>query len=90
MFFIYGMAAFLQPLIVAIISLPIFVRGGIYMLCIFAVEYILGMIMKQLRICPWDYSGAKYAVHGVIRLDYAPLWFFCGLLFEFAHFNFLT
>ncbi|MCL2416185.1 MAG: putative ABC transporter permease [Defluviitaleaceae bacterium] len=85
MFFIYGMAAFLEPIIRLVIDLPLIARGGIYVLCIFAVEYITGRIMKSLNICPWDYSGARFSVHGVIRLDYAPVWFFCGLLFEFTH-----
>ena len=30
----------------------------------------------------WDYSRAKFNIKGVIRLDYAPLWFTAGLFFE--------
>lgn len=32
-----------------------------------------------------DYSGRHFQINGVIRLDYAPLWFFCGLLFEYLN-----
>lgn len=90
MFFIYGMAAFLEPLCDLIIYLPFVLRGIIYMLCIFAAEYVTGSVMKRLNACPWDYSGSQYSVAGVIRLDYAPVWFAVGLTFEFIHFNFLV
>lgn len=33
-------------------------------------------------ICPWDYTGRPMNVNGLIRLDFAPLWFGTGLLFE--------
>lgn len=87
MFFIYGMAVFLEPICDAVIDLHVIFRGGIYMLCIFAAEYLSGTAMKRLHVCPWDYSGSQYSVNGVIRLDYAPVWFAVGLIFEFVHFN---
>lgn len=49
---------------------------------IFAVEYAAGTYLKRRGRCPWDYSRAKTNIDGVIRLDFAPLWFFTGLLFE--------
>ena len=33
-------------------------------------------------MCPWDYSQCRANIHGLIRLDFAPLWFAVGLLFE--------
>ena len=33
-------------------------------------------------MCPWDYSRARSNIQGVIRLDYAPVWFLTGLLYE--------
>jgi len=89
MFFIYGSVAFFTPLIEMVYTLPWFVRGGIYALCIFAVEYASGMALRAAKICPWDYSGAKTAVHGVIRLDYAPAWAAAGLIFEFVYMRLL-
>jgi uncharacterized membrane protein len=89
MFFVYGLAAFMPPIIGAVSILPIIVRGIIYALLIFAAEYVIGIAMKRLRICPWDYSGSKFSIQGVIRLDYAPLWFIAGLLFEFAYLKYL-
>ena len=57
---------------------------------IFAVEYVCGYLLRSyLGVCPWDYSSASYDIDGLIRLDYAPAWFFLGLLFEHLH-DYLT
>lgn len=53
------------------------------MLHIFAGEFLSGIALKKLGICPWDYSSSPFNVLGVIRLDYAPLWFGLGLFYEF-------
>jgi uncharacterized membrane protein len=57
-------------------------RGGVYTLCIFATEFGTGNLLKRHGIRPWDYSKAKTNVKGLIRLDYAPLWFVVGLFYE--------
>ena len=57
-------------------------HGMLYMVLIFAAEYISGMWLRARGICPWDYSGSQSSINGVIRLDFAPLWFGTGLLFE--------
>lgn len=49
---------------------------------IFSMEYLTGSILKKKDICPWDYSDAKFNYHGLIRFDYAPLWFLTGLFYE--------
>lgn len=90
MFFIYGSAAFFTPLMEIMHPLPMPARGMVYAIAIFMVEYIAGISMKAVGICPWDYSSAKTNVHGVIRLDYAPAWAGAGLLFEFVHLRFLV
>ena len=82
MFFIYGMATFISPLYNIIKEENFIIRGGIYTVCIFTVEFLTGFILRSFNICPWDYSGAPTNIAGLIRLDYAPLWFFSGLLFE--------
>ena len=48
----------------------------------FFVEFLSGSFFQKLHICPWDYSHVPLQYKGVIRLDYAPLWFFTGLFFE--------
>ncbi len=82
MFPIYGMVILLKPLYDVMFDLPIILRGGIYAICIFAAEYFFGLILTKLGICPWNYSGARFNVNGLIRLDYAPAWFAAGLIFE--------
>jgi len=57
-------------------------HGMIYMVLIFTMEYLAGAFMNSLGICPWDYSGRRLNINGLIRLDFAPLWFGMGLLFE--------
>lgn len=82
MFPIYGMAACIGPLSKELKKVPILVRGSLYMTGIFAVEYGTGMFLKRYDMCPWDYSGSRFNYKGVIRLDYAPVWFLTGLLYE--------
>ncbi len=82
MFPIYGMAVLLKPLYDVMIDMPIFLRGGIYVIFIFTAEYFFGVILTKMGVCPWNYSGAKFNVNGLIRLDYAPAWFAAGLIFE--------
>jgi len=82
MFFIYGMAAFLKPIYLLIRRLPLLLRGLIYTICIFSAEYTAGTILSRKELCPWNYERSRFHINGLIRLDYAPLWFTAGLLFE--------
>jgi len=82
MFFIYGMVVFFEPVCDVLAGLPILIRGGIYVLCIFGIEYLTGGFLKRIGTCPWDYTGSKYSINGLIRLDYAPAWFLAGIIFE--------
>jgi uncharacterized membrane protein len=82
MFPIYGMAALIEPLSTHLKKYHTVTRGIIYMLGIYAVEYTTGTYLKKRGRCPWDYSSSPYQIGGVIRLDYAPLWFLTGLFFE--------
>lgn len=82
MFPIYGMASLFAPIYRFIQRANIIVRGFVYMLSIFTAEYATGYILKRHDMCPWDYSKCKYNINGLVRLDYAPLWFLVGLVFE--------
>jgi len=84
MFPIYGMAVFLLPISKLLKGQPMFLRGSIYTICIFATEFITGSFLKTLKICPWNYEGSPYNIAGLIRLDYAPYWFGTGLLYEYV------
>ena len=82
MFPIYGSAAFLSPIMRLLKNQSFWKRGLVYMLCIYAGEYISGSLLKKRDFCPWDYSRSRFHYRGLIRFDYAPLWFTAGLLFE--------
>ena len=82
MFPIYGMACLLTPACHLLKGKSPLLRGSIYTCCIFAGEYITGSILKRHHACPWDYTDARFNINGVIRFDYAPLWFAAGLIFE--------
>lgn len=86
MFPIYGMAVLLEFVHDYIRFLPWLVRGVIWTILIWAIEFVSGFIIKQIiGVCPWDYSGSPFSVKGYIRLDFAPLWFAAGLIFEVFH-----
>ena len=82
MFLIYGLAGFLEPVCSFIIDYPWFARGLVYMACFFGIEFAAGLFLRQVNACPWDYSGVRLNLLGLIRLDYAPVWFAAGLIFE--------
>lgn len=84
MFPIYGMASFIKPISRKLKrkNKDVIERGLIYTAGIYAAEYTTGTLLKRKDHCPWDYSKSKYNVNGVIRLDYAPLWFIVGLVYE--------
>lgn len=82
MFPIYGCAAFIKPVYKKIASIPTAIRGCIYTAGIYLAEFFSGSVLKYFGMCPWDYSKTPFQYKGVIRLDYAPLWFLTGLLFE--------
>lgn len=84
MFFIYGFIYFIILFGVTYISeYNIIFRGLIYMLSFYVLEFCSGGILKRFNIIPWDYSPyTKFNFKGIIRLDFAPLWFIGGLMFE--------
>lgn len=82
MFPIYGMASILTPLFEMLRGKSVMLRGSIYACLIFLGEFCSGSLLKKYDLCPWDYSNARWNICGLIRLDYAPLWFGAGLFFE--------
>lgn len=83
MFPIYGLLAFLfDPISQAIGNMSWIVRGLVYMVAIYLVEYITGALLTKLTGAHiWKYTG-KYNLHGQIQLMHAPVWFIIGLLVE--------
>ena len=84
MFPIYGLGILILPMYALMRNRSPMFRGFFYAIAIFMVEFITGSALKERSLCPWDYSHAKWNIKGVIRLDYAPVWFCTGLIFEQA------
>ena len=82
MFLIYGAGGLIFEKVFSKISRKsLFVRGLIWMCLIFAIEFISGSFLRLIGITPWYYDGF-FSVAGLIRLDYGPLWFLVGIVFE--------
>lgn len=86
MFPIYGRAypmfVWLRP---AIQDSLLPARGIIYVVLLLTVEYCTGWLLRlSIGCCPWEenYEKARWSIHGLIRLDYAPAWFAACVLFE--------
>ena len=82
MFPIYGCASVIPIVYQRISRIPTACRGLVYTAGIFFTEFTSGSILKHFHMCPWNYNDAPLQYKGLIRLDYAPLWFITGLLFE--------
>lgn len=87
MFPIYACALFLEPVHNLIRPFPPYARGLIYLVLIWAAEFVSGFVLERLiGHCPWDYgTHSRFSFCGYIRWDFAPLWFAVGLLFEMLH-----
>lgn len=85
MFFIYGLAIFIEPIHNKIRSQNIIIRGIIYMILIYIVELLSGLALRQLiGKCPWNYTD-RGAINSIITLSLAPIWFSLGLFYERVH-----
>lgn len=87
MFPIYGLGGMaFETCHDAVRAWPWLARGALWTALIFAVEYASGWLLRRMTgRCPWDYRGARCSVDGLIRVDYAPLWFGFGFLLERVH-----
>ncbi|MCX7922173.1 MAG: hypothetical protein N3B21_09210 [Clostridia bacterium] len=85
MFFIYGSAIFLEPIHDIIYEWRWPVRGLIWVVIIWGIEFTSGLVLKSvLGLSPWIYTG-PFAIDGLIRLDFGPAWFVAGMVFERIH-----
>ncbi|MCG8402633.1 MAG: hypothetical protein MJA84_13750 [Firmicutes bacterium] len=85
MFPIYGLAVFLEPLHDSMRHLHWYLRGLIWVLVIWMLEYSTGGLIRAIvGSSPWHYHDG-WQIGGLIKLDMAPLWFMVGLLYEKLH-----
>jgi len=84
---VYGLAQPLfEPVHDRLRDRPVAVRAATYGVGILGVEYVSGRLFRRLLgWAPWDYGRARFAVDGLIRLDYFPLWAAFGLGLERVH-----
>ena len=62
-------------------------RIPLYLLIAYTWEFSWGLVLRQFKACPWDYSHYKYNVMGLITLEYAPGWLvLCVMQDVFADF----
>ena len=66
---------------------PLPVRALVYMVGIYAVEYVSGMLFDLAGLKIWDYSCLPLNVHGYITLAYAPFWYGLGLMLEWWYWH---
>lgn len=83
MFPVYGLVAIMGPPLFHHAShFPLVIRGLIYMLVFYAVEYISGTVLTALTGSHiWQYTD-KWNYKGQITLLYIPVWFSLGLAIE--------
>ena len=82
MFPIYGMASGFDMIYPKIKHWSTLQRGLCYGILIMSGEYLSGSLLSAFDVCPWDYKDAKYAIKGIVRMDYLPFWMIAGLFFE--------
>ena len=84
---LYGLIAPLfEPLHNWLRPWPWMLRGMIYVLCFWAVEYIAGRTLRHiLGACPWSYAHCRYNLQGLIRWDFFPVWFGFSMFLEYLH-----
>lgn len=82
MFPIYGSAALFKPVFSLTKRLALPLRGLFYAAAIFTAEFLSGTLLSKRRVFPWNYDRYRWHVNGLIRLDFLPLWFMAGLLYE--------
>ncbi|XP_058507838.1 transmembrane protein 229B-like [Solea solea] len=61
---------------------PLPVRLAAYTLFIYLWEFSWGAGLRLLRACPWDYSGFKYNLGGLVTLEYALPWAVAAFIAE--------
>jgi len=66
-------------------GVPLALRAVAYMLGIFLVEYVSGVIFTHFGLHIWDYSDMKWNLQGQITAMFIPLWYTLGLFVEYLY-----
>ncbi|CAN7995092.1 unnamed protein product [Ixodes hexagonus] len=85
--FIYSFSCLVMEKIHEVLEpwgLPLHIRALAQTFWIYVWEFSTGWFLRKLNGCPWDYAAFAYNFCGLVTLEYAPLWYVCGFLFEYA------
>lgn len=82
--FIYGTGALALERLYLLLKgrCGLLARGTLYTLCVYLWEFATGYLLRLFNACPWDYSGFRYNVMGLVTLEYSLFWFVGTLLLE--------
>ena len=81
----FGLIAILYPIVaIHLGNLPWYLRGVVYMLAFYILQYIIGYALTKFGACPWKYPKGG-SLQGLVRLSDAPAWFLAGLLAEWIY-----
>ena len=63
----------------------IFIKGVFMASVIMLSEYLYGFFLKKYFVCPWEknYLKSETHIHGLIRYDYFPLWYFVSIFWYY-------
>ncbi|XP_049456827.1 transmembrane protein 229B-like [Epinephelus fuscoguttatus] len=61
---------------------PLPMRLTAYTLFIYLWEFSWGVGLRLLQACPWDYSGHRYNLGGLVTLEYALPWTVAAFIAE--------
>ncbi|MBT3181593.1 MAG: hypothetical protein HN337_03675 [Deltaproteobacteria bacterium] len=85
LFPIYGLIGLIYPLIaIHLGDLTWYLRGVIYTIVFYIFQYVSGLLLTKIKLCPWSYSS-RWSFQGLIRIEDAPIWFFAGLAVEWIY-----
>jgi len=64
------------------LRLPLPLRLAAYTMFIYLWEFSWGVGLSLLGACPWDYSGFRYNLGGLVTLEYAVPWTVAAFMAE--------
>ena len=66
-------------------KIPLVLRALVYMVAIFAVEFVSGWLFDLAGLDIWDNSALPFNLCGYIALMYVPVWYAVGLVAEYVY-----
>lgn len=78
---IYGLGCYLMTALRHVCpNQAVFIPVGT--LFIFLMEYVSGWLLRKIGVKAWDYSQARFNLHGLIRADYFLFWLMVTVAFD--------